>query len=101
VAARDGAIAVVGGTVLCALGLWFWREAVLIEFDDTPRDYYMSKARWYGSIGLLALVPGLVGISLRNRRPKAGRRLTALGGTVILAALLYLVGSLAMIMLDM
>jgi hypothetical protein len=100
--ARDGAIAVVGGLVLCSLALWFWRHAVLIEFDTSTQAYYISKARWCGLVGLLGLVPGLVGICVRYRQPKVGRRLTAFGRTVVLgAALLYLVGSLALIMLDM
>jgi hypothetical protein len=84
------------------LALWFWRQAVLIEFDTSRHDYYMSKARWCGLVGLLALGPALLGICVRDRQPKVGRRLTAFGRTVVLGvALLYLVGSLALMMLDM
>jgi hypothetical protein len=81
---RDCAIAVVGGLVLCFLALWFWRQAVLIESDTTTQDYYFSKARSYGSVGMLALAPGFV-----------FGRIVVFG-----AAVLYLVGSLALIMLD-
>lgn len=97
--ARDGAIAVTGGFVLCALAIWFLVQANGMV-DDTPRDMAMSKAQWYGGIGILALVPGLLGLVLRVRRPRAGRFLAAFGRMVVLvAAGLYLVGSLALVML--
>ncbi len=99
--ARDGAIAVVGGLVLCSLALWFWRQAVLIDFDTSMQDYYFSKARRYGFVGLLALAPGVAGICVRNRQPQVARRLTVFGRTVVLAtALLYAVWSLALILFD-
>jgi hypothetical protein len=91
----------VGGLVLCSLALWFWRQAVLIDFDTSMQDYYFSKARRYGFVGLLALAPGVAGICVRNRQPQVARRLTVFGRTVVLAtALLYAVWSLALILFD-
>lgn len=98
--ARDGAIAVTGGLVLCALAIWFLVQASGM-IDDTPRDVAMSKARWCGGIGLLALVPGLGGFVFCIRRPGTGRMLAAFGRLVVVAAAcLYVIGLLALLMID-
>lgn len=57
---RDRLISLLGGAILCAAGVWWSLEARATDIPPDLPDDPLTKAWFYGVVGLLALVPSCV-----------------------------------------